>query len=192
MAQRSGGRVARIGKDFAARRQLGCVEACEILVTKVDLAAHVDRVRYVFALAFECVRNFLDGLDIGGDVFAFGAVAARCRVDQFAALVSDRDREPVDLRLGGEREWRCRGDAKEPAYARVKVVDIAVVECIAERQHRDVVADFAKRLVRLSADPIGGTLGWHDIGKTVHNLVVSPAQCIIGGIGNVRRIVAMV
>src|SRR5438270_3878014 len=40
--------------------------------------------------------------DIGGDVFALGAVAARGRGDELAGLIAQRHREPVDLRFGAE------------------------------------------------------------------------------------------
>ena len=51
-----------------------------------------------------CCGIVVDGADIGGDVLARRAVAARRRLHQFAVLVAQRHRQPVDLRLGGEDE----------------------------------------------------------------------------------------
>ena len=87
-------------KSSLARRFLPLVQREERLLGHVDLAAHLADFRHVLAL--EALRHLLDRLDIGGDVLAFGAVAAGGGGDKFAILVAQRHRQPVDLRLGAE------------------------------------------------------------------------------------------
>ena len=50
----------------------------------------------------QLVRHVADGADIGGDVLALVAVAARGGADQPALLVAERAGQAVDLRLGGD------------------------------------------------------------------------------------------
>ena len=48
------------------------------------------------------MRHRLQHLDIGGDVLALAAVAARRRGDQFAVQVAQRHGQAIDLGLGGK------------------------------------------------------------------------------------------
>ena len=75
----------------------------EIRLGHVDLAAHLADFRHVAAL--ELLRHVLERPDIGGDVLALGAVAARGGGDEFAVLVAQRHRQAVDLRLGVEGDF---------------------------------------------------------------------------------------
>ena len=70
LAQRAGGRIARVGKDGVAGRLLPLVELEEIGLGHIDLAAHLADFRN--ALAFELLGHVLQRADIGGDVLAFG------------------------------------------------------------------------------------------------------------------------
>ena len=98
LAQRAGRGVPRVGEDLGAGRRLLGVELLEIGVAQIDLAAHLDQLGH--ALARQPPRDLLHRHDVGGDVLALGAVAARGRLHQPAALVGERDGEPVDLGLG--------------------------------------------------------------------------------------------
>src|SRR6185312_15709060 len=102
LAQRARRRIARIGEDGAAFGLLPLVQRKEGRLGHVDLAAHLADPGYVAALQF--LRNVLERPDVGGDVFTLGAVAAGRGGHEFAALVAQRHRQPVDLRLGAERD----------------------------------------------------------------------------------------
>ena len=99
LPERACGSVARIDIGLLA---FGChagIERQEIFLRHIDLAAHFHLRRRTFR---QRVGNLGDGLDVGGDIFAGGAVAAGGGGDQLAVLIADRHRQPVDLRLGGE------------------------------------------------------------------------------------------
>ena len=90
--------------------------------------------------------------DVGGDVLALVAVAARRRLNELAALVAQRAGEAVDLRLGGHVERRVVAQAEEAAHAGAEFLDLLVGEDVAERQHRHGVADLGEFLRRRRAD----------------------------------------
>ncbi len=100
LAQRPGGGVARVGEGPLPRRRLGFVEREEIGLGHVDLAAHLDHRRRV---GRQPLRHIADSGDVRRHVLADRAVAARRGGDKHAALVAQRQRQPVDLRLGGQR-----------------------------------------------------------------------------------------
>ncbi len=129
LAQRACGGVARVREDLGAGRRLFGVEALEVLVPEIDFAADLDEVRH--AAAFQAMRDFLDGAHVGGDVFAFLAVAARGGLDQGAVLVGDRYGEAIDLgfRRHFERGLAC--EAQKAANALQEFRDVLVREGVA-------------------------------------------------------------
>ncbi len=140
LAQRSRGRIARVGEDGIAGCLLPLVEREKGLLGHVDLAAHLADLGYVAAP--ELFRHVLERADIGGDVFALGAVAARGRGDEFASLISQRHREPVDLRLGAEIDPFVFAELEEAADAADEIQHILLGKGVVERQHRQCVPDF--------------------------------------------------
>ena len=117
LAQRAGRGVARIDVELLAGFRLLAVKFEERGFGHVDFAAHLAHRRHAFAL--EPVRNVLERFDVGGDVLAFGAVAARRAGDEHAVLVAQRHRQAVDLRLGGERDFLVlRRDAESGGCGR--------------------------------------------------------------------------
>ena len=117
----------------------------------VNFAAHIDHVRNVFA--FERVRDLLDRLDVGGDVFAFRSVAARCGLDQMAFLVANGNGEPIDLGLRRQAKWIKLIKLQELAHALHEVRDVLIREGIAKRQHGHCMAHFSECFNRRCADP---------------------------------------
>ena len=103
------------------------------LSVHVDFAAHFAGRRNVAAL--QCVRNILDGADVGGDVLAGKTVATGCRADQFAVLVTQRQRQAVDLRFGNQHRDMFGIELEKPPDTIDKLGHILVAEGIAERQH---------------------------------------------------------
>ena len=68
--------------------------------------------------------------------------------DEAAALVAQAEREPVDLRLGGEGERGVGGEVQEAADAGDEVGDVGLGEGVLEAEHRPGVADLGEGLRR--------------------------------------------
>src|SRR3546814_20851224 len=66
MPKRSGGRIARIGEDLAARPHLPLVQRNEIGLGHIDFAAHLAHVRP--AGTVKPCGHIAQGADIGGDI----------------------------------------------------------------------------------------------------------------------------
>ena len=104
LAQAAGRAVARIDQrlDLAVRGARLLVVFLERGARHVDLAAHFQHARP--ALAAQPQRNRLDRAQVGGDVLAGLAVAARRAAHEHAVLVAQADRQAVELGL--DREHR--------------------------------------------------------------------------------------
>ncbi len=100
LAQRAGGGVPRVGEGAGAGLRLAGVQRREVGVAHVALAADLEDGRG----AGEPFGDVGDGAGVRGDVLAGLAVAAGGGDDEAAVLVAQREREAVDLRLGGEGE----------------------------------------------------------------------------------------
>lgn len=100
LAQRSGGRVARVGEGLVVGGDQPGVQLLEAFHGEEDLAADLDERGDVLAL--QAVRDLGDRPDVGGDVLAGAAVAAGGRPGQAAVLVGEVDGEAVDLELAQE------------------------------------------------------------------------------------------
>ncbi len=112
LAQRAGRGVARIDVERLAGFSLFAIEVEKRLLGHVDFATHLGD-RWNLA-AGQAVRDVFQRFHVGGDVFTFAAVAARRAGDQFALLVAQRYRQPVDLRLGGKDNDLVLGKAQKP------------------------------------------------------------------------------
>ncbi|MGY3469457.1 hypothetical protein ACVW0I_006328 [Bradyrhizobium sp. LM6.11] len=113
---------------------LPLVEREEGLLGHVDLAAHLANFGDVAAL--QPLGHVFERADVGGDVLAYRAVAASRRGDEFTALIAQRHREAVDLRLGGEIDLVVveLQEAHDPAD---EVAQILFCKGVVERQHGD-------------------------------------------------------
>src|SRR4051795_3724288 len=100
LTQRARSRIARVGEDGVAGCLLSFVEREKGVLGHVDLATHLADIGYVATPEF--FWNVLEGSDVCGDVLALGAVAPRGRGDEFATLITERHREPIDFGLGAE------------------------------------------------------------------------------------------
>ena len=98
LADRAGGRVARVREGRLARLGALLVQPRERRQRQVDLAAHLEQRRRVV----HAQRDRADRAQVLGHVLADLAVAARGAAHEHAVLVHERDRQPVDLRLGHE------------------------------------------------------------------------------------------
>ena len=153
LADRAGGRVARVHE----RRQPGLgaalVEGGEVGQRHVDLAAHLEQRRGVL----DPQGDRGDRAQVVRDVLADLAVAAGGAALEHAVAVQERDRQPVDLRLGDEPELRVLDPlAREVrAHAGDPRAQLLLRAGVGERVHRLRVADLLQLGDGLGADPPG-------------------------------------
>ena len=190
LAQRARRRIARIGEDGVAGRLLPLVQRQKRLLGHVDLAAHLADVGHVAAL--QLLRHVLQRADIGGDVLALGAVAAGRRGDEFAALIAQRHRQPVDLRLGGEIDPLVVAELEEAADAADEIEHVLLGKGVVEREHRHRVADLLEPPGRRRADLLRRRLGGDEFRKPRLDGVEALAQRVVFGVGNGRRVFLIV
>jgi hypothetical protein len=139
--------------------------------------------------------NVFDGAHIGRYIFTFNAVAARCALHQQAVLVSESNRQAVNLRLHHKFQIICGntfgqqfGNSIEP------VVHIFVIKRIAQTGHGDGMDDFFKTFQRFSANALGGRIGRDQFGMIALNLAQFIQESIIFIIadnGIIQRMVAI-
>ena len=155
LAQRSGGGVARIGEGGLAGLLALSVELGEPGLGEVDLPADLHQLGP--ALALELERDLTDGPQIGGDVLALDAVAARRSDGEHAVAVREAHRRAVDLHLEGVAR---RPDLRhEPRVPVLPLAELRFAERVGERQHGHEVTLLAKLVGRLGAHAVGGAVG---------------------------------
>ena len=188
LAQRAGSEVARIGVDRLAGGGLARVQRGEVGVAHVDFAARLEDL----GRALEPLRDRFDHAHVRGHVLAFVAVAARRRLDEFAILVAQAAGEAVDLGFRNDIERRALAQAQKPPHPGAELLDLLVGEDIAERQHRHAVADLGEFLRRRRADLAICRVRVGKLGERVFERGIAPAQRVIFGVGNDRRVFAVI
>ena len=140
-------------------------------------------------------RDAADGADVGGDVFAGGAVAAgdaggECGFAVAASNVLQREREAVELELADEA-WFVVG-RKARLYAIGPGAEFVGVVGVVEREHGARVRDLGEALFGLAADALGGRVGRDELGvlglerlEAVHGGVVLR----VGPLGGIEHVV---
>ena len=197
LPQRASGGVARIGElpglaCIARRLGLGeqaRIEPGERLLLHVDFAADLEQVGRP---SRQPAGNVADRQHVGRHVLADLAVAAGQRPHQPAALVAQRAGQAVDLRLGGQRQFGVVGEAQEAPHPREEIRHLFLGKGIVEAEHRQRVADLGEEGGRRRPDLAGRAVGADEIGELRLQLGIAPHQGIIIGIGNLRRVVAVV
>ena len=184
LAQRAGGGVARVGEGAAAGLGLAGVERGEVGVAHVALAADLEHV----GRAGEPFGDVGDGAGVRGDVLAGLAVAAGGGGDQAAALVAQRQRQAVDLRLGGEGERLVGGEVQEAADAVGELGDLGLGEGVLEAVERPGVADLGEGFGGRGADLLGGAVGALELGKAGLDGGVAALERVVVGVGDRRRV----
>ena len=154
LPQPAGGGVARIGEQPLPRVRLALVQRQEIRLGHEHLAADFDQ-RGSFAM--QPVGHRLHGAEIGGDILAFGAVAAGRSAHETSVFVGQIDRQAVDLRLGDETDRS--GRAEKTMRACHEIGKIRDVERVVERQHRHAMPQFGETAIRRAADPVRRRIG---------------------------------
>ena len=126
-AQRSGRRVARVHERLLAGGGLLGVDLLEAGQRQVDLAAHLD-----LAGLGDAQRDRTDRPQVGRHVLAGGAVAPGGAAHEHAVAVEQRDRQPVDLRLGDQLE---RLVADPPLHTFRPLPELLLVAGVGQREH---------------------------------------------------------
>ena len=179
-----------VGEERLARCLLPRVDGGEIRVREINLAADLQHLGDV--PAGQRLGDVLYGQGIGGDVLADLAVAARRRGHEPAGLVSQRQRQAVDLRLGGEGDRLVGRQVEEAAHAGDEFLHVLVGEGVAQREHRHRVQDLGELFRRLGANA-GARLGragqcW----KARLDRLQLLAQGVVLGIGELGRVLVVV
>ena len=188
LTQRAGGGIARIGKGLAAAFDLALVERLEIGVAHVHLAAHLEHL----GRAGEHLGDGVDGAGIDGDILARLAIASGGGSDQRAVFIAQREREAVDLGFGGIGQLGIGGPVQIAADAGVEFQHVGIVEGIAEAHHPHLVADLGKAFGRGGTDLIRGAVGPFQFRESRLDLGVAAFERIVIGVGDLRRIGAVI
>ncbi|CWQ53039.1 Uncharacterised protein [Neisseria meningitidis] len=148
LAQAAGSGVARIGKGFLPVFGLSFIEGGKIGFLHQYFAAYFDEFGRIFAVQPQ--GDVGDGFDVLGNVFARCAVAARCRLYQYAVAVEQADGEAVEFGFDNVFGFAA---VQTVAHALVESVHFGMVEhavfilrgkSVGQRQHRHFVAHFGK------------------------------------------------
>ena len=191
LTQRAGGGVARVGEDFAARLPLPLVQRGEVGAGHVDLAPDLEDI----GRARNPVGDVLQRAQVGGDVLAGVAVAAGGADGEPAALVAQRDRQAVDLRLRHHLQRCARIAPKFPEktpHALDELDQIRLGEGVGERQHRPRVLHLGEAGGGRSADLARGRVVADERGKARLDRRIAQAQRVVLGIADDRRVLLMV
>ena len=129
LPQRSARGVARVREQPVAHLLLIGVQRLEVGDIEEDLPAHLDERR--MTVAGEPVRDAAQLTHVVGDVLADPSIAARRRRDEPAALVPERERQPVDLQLAQV----VHRSARVALHLRRPGEELLVAEDVVQAQH---------------------------------------------------------
>src|SRR5438445_621293 len=159
LAHRAGGGVARVDVLLFSQLALARVEGVEVAAVHRDLAAHLELAR-VRGLR-QAQRDRAQRTQVGGDVLACSAVAARGSLGEQAVAVGQADRQAVELRL--RRILHCI-DFERLAHAPVEGAHRFLVESVGDGQHRRAVPDLGELGQRRPAHPLRGRVRGRQFG----------------------------
>ena len=138
--------------------------------------------------------NVAHGAHVDADVFAGGAVAARCTAHQHAVLIQQTDRQAIELWFATVLDRRTAteqitGRQIQPfGHPAVELIHVGFFEGVAEAEHRHFVAHLSERRQGRAAD----SLGWRVTGDQFRvgsferlELVEQP---IVFGVRNARLV----
>ena len=184
LADRPRGAVARVHERREPGLGAPLVERGEVRQRHVDLAADLEQRRRVV----DPQRDRADRAQVVGDVLADLAVAARGAAHEHAVAVEQRDREPVDLRLGHELERRlldplAREVVAHPVHPGAQLLLGARV---GEREHRLQVRDLLELAHRLPADALGRRVGRQQLRVLALDRAQLVQQRVVGVVADLR------
>ena len=190
LAERPGGGIARVGKQFSAHFMLRSIKCGKILFSHVNFAANFEDGGHCAA---QHLRNIGNMRDIGGNILTHLAITPRRRAHQHAVLITQRARQPVDLVL---RRHRYRGiirQRQKPPHPRDELRHVFIGKSIVEAHHARLVAHLAERRCgNFVADHPAGRIRPDQLRIGRLQFIIPPHQSVIVGIGNLRRIVGVI
>ena len=151
LAQASGSRIARIGKELVAPGLLRAVQRQEVFLQHQHLAPHFE---HLGGRAGQLSGHAAHRAQVGRDVLAGDAVAPGGALHQLAVLVAQRGSQTVQL--GGGTESKVRRHAQQRLQPPVERQDIGLAEGIGQRAHGHPVRDGAETGRGGRAHPLGG------------------------------------
>ncbi len=155
---------------------------------QVDFAADLDAAR---RRAAQRQGDGADRSDVGGDVFAAHAIAARGAADQLPGLVGQGNAEAVDLELGDVGHRRVAEAGAFPE-ALVEGAEVVLVVGVVEAEHLGEMLDGRKRPGEDPAHALGRRVGRDEIRVGLletFELVDEPVERLVG---NLRAAVGVV
>ena len=194
LAQRACGGVARVHEGREALRRPLLVEAREGGDRQVDLAAHLDERRRRLALVErEAQGHGAHGAQVGGHVLADDPVAARRSPLEHAVAVDERDREPVDLRLGDVTRRIiascCLELTTDALVPRDQLVDVARVR---EREHRLEVPHLLEASRCNPSDALRGRVGRAQARVVLLERLQLAEERVVAAVVDLRRVLDVV
>lgn len=180
-AEGAGGGVARVGVAGEAFLLAVGVEFLEGGVGHDDFSAGFE----LGAVAADFEGEAADGAGVGGDVFAFGAVAAGEGELEAAARVLGREGEAVEFEFGYVLEGFV---AEEVADALVEGAELGFVEGVVEAEHRGGVGEFDEAFAGGSTDALGGGVGGDERGVGLFEGLELAHEGVVLGVGELGLI----
>lgn len=175
---------------------LAFIEPGKVGFEHQHFAAYLDEFGHVFAVQPQGDVGY--GFDVSGNVFARRAVAARCRLHQYAVAVEQADGDTVEF--GFDNVFGIAA-VQAVAHALVEGVHFGMVEHavfilrgkgVGQRQHRHFVAHFGKACQRLAADALGRAVGQLELGMVSFQRFEFAEQAVVFGIGYAGRVEGVV
>ncbi len=183
LPQRAGRAIARVGQYLAALGTHLRVVGFERSTWHVDLAAHFQHPRPT--LAAQTQRNRFDGAQVGADILAGGAIAARGALHELAIFVAQADRQAIEFGFG--RKQRL-SDLQPLADAPHELGHFLIAEGIAQRQHRHGMPHFGKPRGGQMADALGWRIGAGQFRVRALQGLKLAHQLVVIGIGHLRLV----
>ena len=157
--KRSGRGIARVGICFVPGLFALSVNAGKLGPRQINLAADFQKRRHghcPLSRRVQVAGQFIQGAQVGGDVFPFAAVAARKAAHEAAALEMQAHRRAVDFQLGHVAE---RFAFEQFPHAAVEIGEFRVVAGVVQREHRDFMRYRRELAADFVADALRGAVG---------------------------------
>src|SRR5215210_1735952 len=179
--------VARVGERPLSLGLLAPVELLEPVQRYVDLAP---RLKHLGVIPREPLGDRPDGPQVGRNVLADGAVAARGAPHEEPVLVAQGDREAVYLELGNvARLFVFPKEAADPGIPLVEVFELAGVR---QREHRHGVTDLFELFQGFGTHPLRRGVGGHELGVLAFEGFELLVESVVLGVADLRGILHVV
>ena len=152
-----------------------------------DLAAHLER--RPGRVLLEAEGDGADRAQVGGDVLAGRAVAARRPAYEATLLVAQADGEPVDLQLADVRDRTVlRSQAETAPDARVELAQLVGAEGVAEAEHGRLVPHRREAALDRGPHALGRRVRRHELGMGGLELVELLEEEVVLAVAHRRRV----